>query len=263
MFCPGNCNCGAADTGDNFCPAPDIDHTNEQMQNDIVSWLKWLKQNQGFDGWRFDLVTGYSGSFVAQYISSTNPSFSVGEYYDGNLNNVIGWISSSRGLSLAFDFPLRYVLKDAINNNNFYSLKSGIHPPGVMGIDPLHSAPFIDNHDTARSDRFGGTSQILQGYAYILTHNGIPFVFYADWNDNEMNLAIAKILSIRKSFHLGTNSALYMDQGTQGLYSAYLGGATQLCGGTVAMKLGSNNWTPCGSGWKLATSGMNFAIWTK
>jgi len=29
------------------------------------------------------------------------------------------------------------------------------------------------------------------------------------------------------------------------------------------MKLGTNSWSPCGSGWKLATSGNNYAIWTK
>jgi len=263
VFCPGNCNCGGADTGDNFCPAPDIDHTNTQIQNDIVSWLNWLKQNYGFNGWRFDLVKGYSGSFVGKYVSASNPSFSVGEYWDGDLNKVTAWISATGGNSLAFDFPLRYVIKDAINNNNFNSLKSGFRPPGVVGVDPTHAAPFVDNHDTARTERFGGTTQILQGYAYILTHNGVPFVFYQDWNDGNMKAAIKNILSVRKQYRLGSNTGLFIDQATLGLYSVYLGGATQLCGGTVAMKLGTNNWTPCGSGWNLATSGNNFAIWTK
>jgi len=262
MFCPEHCHCGSYDTGDNFCPAPDIDHTNVNIQNDIVYWLNWLKNEHGFDGWRFDFVKGYGGNFVEHYVRSSSPKFSVGEYYDGDLNKVTSWISASHGQSFAFDFPLRYVLKDAINNDNFYSLKSdGFRPPGVMGVDPTHSAPFVDNHDTERSERFGGNAQILQGYAYILTHNGVPFVYYTDWK--EMNFAIKEILNVRKRFYLGLNSALYIDQATHGLYSVYLGGATQLCGGTVAMKLGTNDWVPCGSGWKLATHGVNFAIWTK
>ncbi len=31
-FCPSNCTCGAEDTGENACFAPDIDHTNVKVQ---------------------------------------------------------------------------------------------------------------------------------------------------------------------------------------------------------------------------------------
>merc|ERR1712146_830031 len=38
-FCSGSCGCGSSDTGQNFCAAPDVNHTNSQVQKDVVSWL--------------------------------------------------------------------------------------------------------------------------------------------------------------------------------------------------------------------------------
>jgi len=29
------------------------------VRKDITAWMKWLRNNVGFDGWRFDFVKGY------------------------------------------------------------------------------------------------------------------------------------------------------------------------------------------------------------
>lgn len=34
------------------------------MRNDITAWLKFLRTNVGFDGWRFDFVKGYGDNPV-------------------------------------------------------------------------------------------------------------------------------------------------------------------------------------------------------
>jgi hypothetical protein len=46
-------------TGEDYTAAPNIDHTQERIRNDIKAWLKYLRRNVGFDGWRFDYVKGY------------------------------------------------------------------------------------------------------------------------------------------------------------------------------------------------------------
>lgn len=49
---------------------------------DIVQWMKYLRNSIGFDGWRFDFVRGYLGSYCKQYIDETVPAMAFGEYWD-------------------------------------------------------------------------------------------------------------------------------------------------------------------------------------
>lgn len=249
--------------GKNFCGAPDVDHTNSQVQKDVVNWLGWLKSEYGFSGWRFDMVVGYAGSFVGQYVAGSSPTFSVGEYWDDDTAHVTQWITSTGNRSTAFDFPNRDTLKSCVDSNDYGAMLQGISPPGVMGQMPLFSSTFTDNHDTARNDRFGTEAQIVQGYAYILSHPGTPFVFADDWATPSIQTAIKTLISLRNQQGLGPSSSLYVDQHTKGLYSVYLGGASALCGGNTALKLGTSSWSPCGNNWKLFTSGSNYALWVR
>eukprot|EP00967_Tisochrysis_lutea_P077497 scaffold105281_cov10-Tisochrysis_lutea.AAC.1 len=54
----------------------------EFVRKDIIEWLNFLRNDIGFDGWRFDFVRGWPGHFAKQYIEATNPAFALGEYWD-------------------------------------------------------------------------------------------------------------------------------------------------------------------------------------
>lgn len=43
-------------TGDFFHAAPNIDHSQKFVRKDIIEWMKWLRADFGFDGWRLDFV---------------------------------------------------------------------------------------------------------------------------------------------------------------------------------------------------------------
>jgi alpha-amylase len=81
------CGCGNYDTGDVVTYAPDLDHTNSQVQSLVKDYLTFLK-SVGFSSWRFDMVKGYSASYVGSYITSSSPVFSVGEYWDSSTTAV-------------------------------------------------------------------------------------------------------------------------------------------------------------------------------
>lgn len=49
---------------------------------DLQRWLRWLKQEVGADGWRFDFVKGYPGTHVRDYIRASDPVLAVGEFWD-------------------------------------------------------------------------------------------------------------------------------------------------------------------------------------
>ena len=72
------------DEGTDFGGCRDIDHKSENVQKIIKAYLKFLKEDMGYTGFRYDMVKGFSGSHVADYNDATGVKFSVGEYWDGN-----------------------------------------------------------------------------------------------------------------------------------------------------------------------------------
>jgi len=73
---------GGQKRGDHYAAAPNIDHMNPKIQQDIIEWMKFLRTSIGFDGWRFDFVKGYPGDILRLYIDSTVPELTVGEFWD-------------------------------------------------------------------------------------------------------------------------------------------------------------------------------------
>ena len=74
------------DERDNFDGCRDLDHTNATVQNNIKTYLSFLKQELGYVGYRYDMVKGYAGYYVGMYndYSTAVPEFSVGEYWDAS-----------------------------------------------------------------------------------------------------------------------------------------------------------------------------------
>ncbi|KAG1652647.1 hypothetical protein FOA52_009210, partial [Chlamydomonas sp. UWO 241] len=74
---------GNPDTGDDYGPAPDLDHANPQLREALKDWLTWLAEDLGFRGWRLDFARGYAAKYAAEYIAASLPpgSVCVGEYW--------------------------------------------------------------------------------------------------------------------------------------------------------------------------------------
>lgn len=257
--------CGGYDTGDNYGPARDIDHTNSTVQAEISSWMNWLKNTIGFDGWRYDYVRGYSGYYNYVYNSATNPDFSVGELWDNlDLNNtnphrqqLIDWVDATQSSSNAFDFTTKGILQQAVNGE-LWRLSQNGGAPGMIGWWPQRSVTFIDNHDTGSTQAhwpFPG-DKVMQGYAYILTHPGIPSVFWDHFYDWGLHDDIKDLIAIRKDNGINSGSNLDIKAAQWDLYAAEIDGV-------VAMKIGPGSWSPSGTGWTLRASGTNYAVWEK
>jgi alpha-amylase len=246
--------CGNHDTGSHYDPARDLDHTNETVRNDLKAWMNWLKNDVGYDGWRYDYVHGFAAHYIKEYNDATNPWFSVGELWDGNTQNVINWIDGTQGASTAFDFPLKYILHRAVEGG-YWELNNGGQAPGVIGAWPQRAVTFIDNHDTGSTQAYSPfpSNHIMQGYAYILTHPGSPMVFWEHYYDWGLYDQIKALIKIRKDNGLHHASQINI-QKSDDAYAAIIDGK-------VAMKIGPGNWSPSGSGWILKTYGNNYAVW--
>lgn len=257
--------CGSWDTGGNYHAARDIDHSNPTVQSDLINWMNWLKNDVGFDGWRYDYVRGYSGYYNGLYNNATNPTFSVGELWDNlDINNpdahrqqLTDWIDATGGNSTAFDFTTKGILQQAVNGELWRLNRNG-QAPGLIGWWPENAVTFVDNHDTGSTQAywpFPG-DKVMQGYAYILTHPGIPTIFWDHFYDWGLYSEIKDLIAIRKSSGLNSKSQLDIQVAEANRYAAIIDGK-------VAMKIGSGNWSPSGSDWNLAAAGNDYAVWTK
>src|SRR5262245_10387905 len=232
---------GNPDTGDGYGAARDIDHTQGFVQDSIAGWMNSLK-SLGFAGWRYDYVKGYNGWYVGSYNARTAPYFSVGELWtDLDLNNpnphrqlIMNWLDATGGKSGAFDFTTKGLLQQAVQYNEFWRLRDpGGAPAGAIGWWAAKSVTFIDNHDTGPSYPSGGQNhwpfpgvKILQGYAYTLTHPGIPTVYwvhYFDWGSGNQN-AIKTLINIRKVKGITSTSAVSIQVADGSKYAAIITG---------------------------------------
>jgi alpha-amylase len=271
-----NCGLGAADSGQPFNGGRDLDHTNVgEVQNGIKNWMNYTLKPVGFTGLRFDFVKGYSASYVGQYANAFAPDFCVGELWDSlDLNNIdahrqglMNWINATGNACGTFDFTTKGLLNDALANGNYWRLKASDNKPqGGIGWWPAMMVTFVDNHDTGPTESCGNgqnlwpvpCGSVMEGYAYILTHPGIPTVFYPHIYNWNLKTQIAALMKARKSAGVTSTSAVAIQAAQQGLYAAIVTGGTH----QLAMKIGPNSWSP-GTGWTLQTSGNNYAVWQK
>ena len=110
------------DTGEGWDGMRDLDHKSENVQKNVKAYLKMLLEDLGYVGFRYDMVKGYAGEYTKLYNEDSKPTFSVGEYWDGNAATVKKWIDATGKTSAAFDFPFRYTVRNALrgsdNDNN-------------------------------------------------------------------------------------------------------------------------------------------------
>lgn len=286
---------GSHKTGEDYLPAPNIDHTQEFVRRDLKEWLEWLREDVGFRGWRFDFVKGYSGVFTGEYVESTRPFLAFGEFWDecGYRDGVLdynqdahrqrtcNWVDSTSGNTAAFDFTTKGILQEAVARTEYWRLiDTKGRPPGFLGIWPSRAVTFIENHDTGSTLQHWPFpwNKVLQGYCYILTHPGTPTVFYDHWVDPVFKPSIDAMLNIRKRTGLSSkDAAIHIERASAGVYAAHIGHAKQayteglaidvdVSKPSICMKIGHEDWSPNAQkvgnlSWKCTASGDGWAIW--
>lgn len=179
------------DEGQDWNGCRDLDHKSANVQKIIKAYLKFLKEDMGYTGFRYDMVKGFSGTHVADYNDATGVEFSVGEYWDGN-PSIINWINKTNKKSAAFDFQFRYNVRDAVgvkdnkivSSPNWSKLKSDnnlMHDPTYR----QYAITFVENHDmqyrSADEQLDPLKRDTLAANAYMLAMPGTPCVFQPHW----------------------------------------------------------------------------------
>ena len=177
------------DTGEDWSGLRDLDHKSTNVQNCVKAYLKMLLDDLGYAGFRYDMTKGYAASYTGMYNTYATPTYSVGEYWDGNLTNLKAWVDGTKVnnviQSAAFDFPFRYTIRDAVNNTKWTALAgSGLN---LESNYRRYAVTFVENHDTQYRDAYNPQDPINQyveaANAYMLAMPGTPCVFLKHWID--------------------------------------------------------------------------------
>jgi alpha-amylase len=152
--------------------------------NGLIDSADWLTRALDVQGYRLDDAKGVSTRFMLPLLNSGSikGKFAVGEFFDGNLALIQNWLfNGMQGRASAFDFPTRFMLQRMCNRSGPFSMASLDHA-GLAGSNPFNAVTFVENHDTDSQPFEAIISNKALGYAYILTSEGYPCVFYKDYS---------------------------------------------------------------------------------
>lgn len=207
------------DEGEDWDGCRDLDHKSQNVQTIIKAYLKYLKDDLGYTGFRYDMVKGFSGSHVADYNKSVGVEYSVGEYWDSNAR-IQSWINATLKNSAAFDFQFRYNVRDAINNNNWAALKSTNNLMNDKNWRQ-YAVTFVENHDmeyrSASEQQDPIRRDTLAANAYLLAMPGTPCVFFTHWQ--EYKDEIGAMISARKAAGITNMSDYEVKVATSAYYA--------------------------------------------
>ncbi|MEX0719508.1 MAG: alpha-amylase family glycosyl hydrolase [Balneolaceae bacterium] len=183
----------------------DLNSFSSSVVSRLEDWGYWMADEIGFDGFRLDFVRGFQETLVADWVNNLptlngNQRFIVGEYWGGD-DSIHSWVTNvANGTSTvisattagadvdAFDFPLKFALNNIVNNTSgtaditttldHASMARNINGNQLSGTQIV---TFVDNHDTGKEHDKWVFSDWDMAYAYILTHEGRPCVFYSHY----------------------------------------------------------------------------------
>ncbi|HZS23303.1 MAG TPA: hypothetical protein VFA63_20220 [Pseudonocardiaceae bacterium] len=197
--------------------APLNAHPPGYVLHGLIDAGDWMTRALDIQGYRVDDVKGLAVDFVRVWLNSkamTN-RFAVGEYFDGNPNTLNWWVwqSGMNGRCNAFDFALRFALAAMCDNPGRWNVAQLDHA-GLVGISPLSSVTFVENPDTDLSSPV--VTNKLLAYAYILTAEGYPCIFYKDYSTDPgcygLKTPLDNLIWIHENLASGPTSTRFADQ---------------------------------------------------
>ncbi|MFT7512591.1 MAG: glycosidase [Candidatus Omnitrophota bacterium] len=179
----------------------------ENVREMLGRWTHWLGNTMDYDGFRLDaakhVVHEFYGGPGSGFLHEAQWNFDLrrGNTYDANTptqyqngvrrTDMLMFAEIFTGATSTFDywrnggvrmryldFPLKQsIIGDAFNNGNLASLAS----LGVS-LDPTEGMMFAASHDQP------GPNKLELAYAYLLTHVGIPVVYFSGNNISDADL---------------------------------------------------------------------------
>lgn len=249
------------DTGEDWGGMRDLDHKSENVQTIVKAYLKFLLNDLGYVGFRYDMTKGYAASYTGMYNEYAAPEFSVGEFWDGYLPTVKSWIDGTKVndvvQSAAFDFPFRYTIRDAVNSSKWSNLAGSGKGLCLDNNYKRYAVTFVENHDTqyrdANNQQDPIRTNIEAANAYLLSMPGTPCIFLKHWIDYKESIKqmiyarqLAGITNTSNTNNMANaqdkNYYVQRTMGTKGAILAAMGSTAYNIPATYVLVLSGNNY---------------------
>ena len=187
--------------------------------NNLIENGDWVTRALDIQGYRIDDAAGLSPEFVFAFLNSKAMAtkFAVGEFWDTNARNIETWLFSldaMKGRCSAFDFPTQSALRIMCNRSEAFDMSELDHI-GLAGRSPFNAVTFVENHDTDAHGIDTIFRNKMLAYAYILTSEGYPCVFYKDYSADKfcygLKPFIDKLLFIHEKIAEGRSQQRHKD----------------------------------------------------
>ena len=254
------------DTGEGWGGMRDLDHKSENVQKSVKAYLKYLLEDLGYTGFRYDMVKGYSASFTKMYNEDSKPQFSVGECWDSS-NTIKNWIDGTEKTSAAFDFQFRYTVRNAINKGDWTYLGKQndgnwplISKDYQSGAYRQYAVTFVENHDTekrANAAQDPIKKDTLAANAYLLAMPGTPCIFLTHWKAYKQD--IANMVAVRKAVGITNTSTPTNMASSKDYYAVQTTGTNGKLLCVVGTK--ADSYQPTSTEWKQVLSGYHYVYY--
>ena len=181
---------GSYDDGDNWDGARDWSHDNVYVQQMFIAYLKWMRNEMHYDGFRYDKGDGFNNWHHWHYNSEARPEIAFMECYSGT-DQIWSRIQGAQYDLMALDFDLKWHVFNSIAG---WDYSRGRGDCIMSRGNGRHSVTFIESHDwflrPDNENEFGGRgnsmtpalkARLLQANALLLSMPGVPCVFYPHW----------------------------------------------------------------------------------
>lgn len=253
------------DTGEGWDGMRDLDHKSENVQTNVKAYLKFLLNDLGYAGFRYDMVKGYAAEYTKLYNEDSQPQFSVGEYWDSS-SKIKTWIDGTDKTSAAFDFQFKYVVRNATDKQDWSYLKKQndgnwplVSTNFEQGAYRQYAVTFVENHDTeVRKDGSSNgplKKDTIAANAFMLAMPGTPCVFLKHWQDYKSE--IKAMIEARKLAGIANTSKYAIDGNPTATIKTHFAFITDdklytVVGNTSKVTPDATKWTKILSGYHYA-----------
>lgn len=171
-----------------FLMGADVDVQSPEVREELLRWGRWYLDFTGVDGFRMDAVKHISASFMRDWLGEmrahrNSPLPAVGEYWSGNVNDLLEYLNQVDNCMSLFDVPLHFNIRDMSYADGNYNMASILNNT-LLQRRPGQAITFIDNHDSQPGQSLESFVNVWMKqvvYALILLHkDGVPCIFYGD-----------------------------------------------------------------------------------